>query len=103
VKLLEDIGLPRLTPEQIEDLCRVAEEGARRYVSSRVSPHRISELNVTVDVSGMKPVTVSIDVEVVLSPLMRGYDVKSLVDGAVNEAFQSVERYLRRLACGSGR
>jgi hypothetical protein len=98
---LEDLGIPELTSEQFEELCAVAEKAAREYVTARVSSKRIETLNISVEAEGTKPVTVTIDVDIVLSPLMKDFDVKGLVEGAVKEAFDSVNKYLRALKCHS--
>lgn len=98
---MEDIGLPELTPEQIEKLCSAAEEAARAYILSRVPPKRVETLNISADVEleGEKPLTLTVEVELTLSPLMRDFDVKKLADEAVREAFASAEKYLRELKC----
>lgn len=96
---MEDIGLPELTPEQVEELCSRAEEAAREYVLSKVPPKRVETLNISVETDGEKPLTLTVDVELVLSPLMQEYDVQKLVDEAVKEAFRSAEKYLRELKC----
>ncbi|MEM3622432.1 MAG: DUF3194 domain-containing protein [Candidatus Bathyarchaeia archaeon] len=98
---MEDLGIPELTSEQVEELCAVAEKAAREYVTARVPSKRIETLNISVEVEGTKPVTVAIDVDVVLSPLMKDFDVKELVEGAVKDAFVSVDEYLRALKCHS--
>ncbi|MEM3553978.1 MAG: DUF3194 domain-containing protein [Candidatus Bathyarchaeia archaeon] len=96
---MEDIGLPELTPEQIEELCSKAEEAARGYVLSKVPPKQVETLNISVETDGEKPLTLTVDVEIVLSPLMQEYDVQRLADEAVKEAFKSAEKYLRELKC----
>ena len=98
---MEDLGIPELTSEQIEELCTVAENAAREYVTARVPSKRIETLNISVEVEGTKPITVTIDVDVVLSPLMKDFDVKKLAEEAVKEAFASVDKYLRALKCPS--
>jgi hypothetical protein len=96
---LEEIGLPELTPEQVEELCSIAEEAAREYVLSKVPPKHVETLNISVETDGEKPLTLTVDVEIVLSPLMQEYDVQRLADEAVKEAFKSAEKYLRELKC----
>jgi len=96
---LEEIGIPELTPEQVEELCEVAERAAREYVLSKIPQHRISDLNITVETEGTRPVTVNVDVEITLSPLLKNCDVKKLANEATRRAFASVERHLRELAC----
>ncbi len=98
---MEEIGIPELTPEQLEELCEIAEKTARGYVMSQVSSRNISELNITVDTEGAKPVTVDIDVELTLSPLLKNYDAEKLAKEATRKAFESVKQYLSGLACKS--
>jgi len=98
---LEEIGIPELTPEQLEKLCEIGERTARDYVLSKVSSRKISELNITVDTDGAKPVTVNVDVEISLSPLMEYYDTEKLAKEATQKAFESIKEYLSGLACKS--
>ena len=98
---MEEIGIPELTSKQVEELCEIAEETAREYILSKVPSRRVSTLNITVDTEGTKPITVSVDVEVTLSPLMKNYNVEELTREATKKAFASVERYLRELTCKS--
>ena len=98
---MEEIGIPELTPEQVEELCEIAEEAARKHILSKVPPRRVSALNITVGTEGTKPITVNVDVEVTLSPLMKDYNVEKLTREATKIAFDSIEKYLRELACKS--
>ncbi len=100
---MEEIGILELTLEQMEELCEIAEETAREYIFSKVPPRRISALNVTVDAEGTKPVTINVDVEVVLSPLLRDFNVEKLVEEAKERAFASAREYLGGLSCKSTR
>ena len=96
-----EIGIPELKSEQIEELCSIVEKTARQYVISKVSPKRIEALNISVETEGTKPVRLTVDVDVSLSPLMKKFNVQKLVDEAVKEAFTSAENYLRELKCHS--
>jgi len=96
-----EIGIPELKSEQIEELCSIVEKTARQYVISKVSPKRIEALNISVETEGTKPVRLTVDVDVSLSPLMKKFDVQKLVDEAIKEAFTSAENYLRELKCHS--
>ena len=98
---MEELGIPELTSKQIEEICSTAEKTAREYVLSKVSPKRIEVLNVSVETEGTKPVTLTIEVDVSLSPLMKNSDVQKLVDETVKEAYASAEEYLRKLKCRS--
>jgi hypothetical protein len=98
---LAETGIPELTLEQVEELCERAEQAARDYVLSQVSTGRIATLDVSVDAEGTKPVTVNVDVTVVLSPLMKDFDVEELTKEATKRAFAIIEEYLRELKCKS--
>ena len=98
---MEEIGIPELTSEQVEELCEIAEKAARQHILSKITSNRISTLDITIDTKGTKPITVNVDVGVTLSPLMKNYDVRRLVNEATEEAFKSIERYLRGLTCKS--
>ena len=98
---MEEIGIPKLTSEQVEELCEIAEKSARQHILSKISSNRISTLDITIDTEGSKPVTVNVDVGIALSPLMKNYDARKLVNEATEEAFASIERYLRTLTCKS--
>jgi hypothetical protein len=101
VKLVEDLDLPELTSDQIEELCSITEEAAREYVVSRVPQKRIETLSIIVGADGTKPVVLTVEANVALSPSMKDFDVQKLVDEAVKKAFASAEKYLRQLTCRS--
>lgn len=98
---MDEIGIPELTSEQLEKLCEIAEKAARQQILKEVSLQRITDLNVIVDIEGSKPVTVNVDVKIILSPLMRNYDVQRLVNEAKDRAFKAIEEYLGKLVCKS--
>ncbi len=98
---MEELGLPELTTEQIEELCSIAEEAAREYASSKVPSKRIEKLDISVEAEGTKPVTLTVEINIALSPLMKDFDVQKLVDEAVKEVFTSAKKYLEELKCHS--
>jgi len=98
---VEELGIPELTDQQIEQLCLIAEETARKHVLSKVSSKKIETLNVCAETEGTRPVRLAVDVEIVLSPTMKDFNVQKLVDEAVKQAFASAKKYLRELACHS--
>jgi hypothetical protein len=101
VELVEELGLPELTNGQIEELCSIAEEAARKYALSKVPSKKIEKLNISVEAEGTKPVTLTVKIDIALSPLMKDFDVQKLVDEAVKEAFTSVKKHLEELKCHS--
>ena len=98
---MEETGIPELTLEQVAELCERAEQAARKYVLFKIPKNRIATLDVTVDAEGTKPLTVNVDVTVVLSPLMKDFDVEALTKEATKIAFAHIEETLRELSCQS--
>ncbi len=94
---MEEIGIPELSPEQMEELCEVAEAAARGYILSKLSLNRIFDLTITVETKGERPVIVNVDVEITLSPLLRNFDAGKLANEATRKAFTSIEKHLREL------
>jgi post-segregation antitoxin (ccd killing protein) len=50
-----------------------------------------------VEAEGSKPVNVTVEVNLTLTPEAKGVDVQALVKEATNEAHKASENYLRRL------
>ena len=96
-----DDGIPELTDEQIEEICEVAEEAARKYILSKVPLKKISDFDITVETEGLKPLNVSVEINLELSPLMRNFDTEKLVKEAVKKAFEAVDKHLKGLSCKS--
>lgn len=82
-------------------LSEIAELTAREYILSKVPQQRISSLDITVETVGSKPVTISVDIDLALSPLMRAHNARKLVDEATEKALEAVGQYLRDLSCRS--
>lgn len=83
------------TTEEVEQMCAVAEEAARRYLLSSVSLKRLSDLDVTVEAVGDKPLTLNI--EVAIEAANSTQDLGSVVDEATNLAFSAAEAKAREL------
>ncbi len=83
----------------MEELCSVAEEAARKYVLLKLPSKRIKMLNVSAEAEGTKPLTLTVDVDITLTKLMKDYNAQNLVSEAVEEAFRAAEEYLRELKC----
>ena len=97
MKLVDGRDIVELNTEQIEELCFAAENAARKYILSRVPSKMVEKLNISIEAEGEKPFTLTVDIDVALSPQMKNFDVQKLVDEAVREAFKSGENYLRKL------
>jgi len=90
-----ELGIPELTTEQMELLCSTAEEAARKYVLSRVSGKNIDRLDIAVEAEGVKPVNVTVEINLALSFKAKSIDADALVKEAVDEAHRAIENFLR--------
>jgi hypothetical protein len=95
--LVVELGIPELTTEQIETLCSTSENAARKYVLSKVSSKMVDRLDISVEAVGSKPVNVTVEIDLALSPQAEGIDAQTLVKEAVNEAHIASEKYLRKI------
>ena len=77
------------TADEIEEICVAAEEAARRVLFSKIHVKRVSDLDVTVEAIGDKPLTLAIEVGVDL--LIGDEDLQPLVDEATDAAFLAAE------------
>ena len=83
------------TTEEIEQICVAAQEAARLHLLSKVSLKRLSDLDVTVEAEGDKPLVLYIDVAVELAS--GNEDVEPLVDEATESAFSAAEAKAKEL------
>lgn len=83
------------TTEEIQQICLAAEEAARKHLLSEVSLKRVSDLDVTVEAVGDKPLVVHVDVAIELSS--GDQDLDPLVDEATDRAFSAAEAKAREL------
>lgn len=98
---MDERGFPDLAMEQIEALCSTAENAARRYVLDKVPAKMVEKLNISVETEGAKPLSVTVEIDLELSPKMKEFDAEKLAKEAVEEAHKAVENYLRKLTCQS--
>lgn len=94
-----ELGIPELTTEQIETLCSTAEDAARKHVLSKISHKDTDRLDISVEADGSKPVNVTVEINLALSPQAKNIDVDvdALVKEAVNEAHKATENFLRKI------
>lgn len=83
------------TPEEVEQICEAAQEAARKHLLSMISVKQISDLDVTIEAVGDKPLVVSIDVAIELES--GDLDLEPLVDEATNLAFSAADAKAREL------
>jgi len=101
VNSLKEVRRKSLSYEELERLCEIAEEAARRYVTSRIPDRGISDLSISVNSTDSETLNLEIDVEITLSPLFRKVNVEKLAEEAVDAAFKAAEDYLREISCHS--
>lgn len=94
---MEEFSIPELTIKQTEELCSVAENAARKYILSKVQSRMVEKLDISVEVEGAKPVNLSVEIDLVLSPQTTAFDAKALTAEAVKEALKASDNYLRKL------
>lgn len=85
----------------MQRLSETAEKAARNYVLSQVPRRKVSVLDIVVETAGSKPLKVSVDVHVVLSPQAVERSVEELANKAVEKALDAAEQNLRELDCRS--
>ncbi len=92
-----ELGFPELSTEQIELLCQTAEDSARKFILSKVSSKDVDRLDIAVEVEGTKPVNVTVEIDLLLSKLIKGVKAEALVEAAIKEAHRATENFLRNL------
>jgi hypothetical protein len=97
VNVLVELGLPELTTEQIENLCSVAENAARKYILHKVSAKQVDRLDISVEAEGNKPVDLTVEINLILSTDAKEVDAEKLVNEAVSEAHIASESFLRKI------
>jgi len=96
-----ELGFPELSPEQIELLCQTTEDAARKHILNQVSSKDIERLDISVEVEGTKPVSVTIEINLLLAKQTSGNDAETLVKTATTKAHEATENFLRKLQCPS--
>ena len=99
MELLGQISIPELTEIQLQALTEIAEKTARDYVLSKVPKRNIIALDIAIESAGAETITISVDVDLTISPLMTTHDAQKLASEASKVAFQAIEQYLRELPC----
>lgn len=94
---MEELGIPELTTEQIEMLCSTAENAARQHILSKVSLRMVEKMDISVEAEGAKPVSLTVEIDLALSPQASDSDPETLSAEAVGEALKASEKYLRKL------
>jgi hypothetical protein len=92
------LGLPELTTEQVETLCETAENAARKHIQAKISSKLIDHIDITVEAQGVKPLDLSVEVDLVLNKTgVASVDVDAMVKEAIVQAHLASENFLRQL------
>lgn len=91
--------ITQLSDEQLEKICEIAEEAARKHAESKVPRREIADLTVAVDLEGTDALKLNIEAEVTLSSNLKGINVEALAKDSVKAAFEATEKYLRENGC----
>ena len=83
------------TTEEIEQICSAAEEAARKHLLSKVSIKQVSDLDVTVEAEGDKPLALYVDVSIELAA--GNLDPAQIVEEATEQAFAAAEQKAKEL------
>ena len=94
---MEKLGLPELTTNQLDLLSEAVETVAKKYILSKISSKLVETLNIIVETTGEKPVTVAVEVILILSPKVKNVNANLLAKEAVKEAIKTSKAYLRNL------
>lgn len=83
------------TEVEVEEICQTAETAARQFLLAKLSLKDISDLEVTVEALGDKPLTLNIGVALELASGQS--DLDPIVDEAIDVAFIAAEAKAREL------
>lgn len=83
------------TTEEIEEICIAAEEAARKELLRTVPLKNVSDLDVTIEALGDKPLTLNVDVAIEL--LLGQENLQGTVDKATDAAFLAAETKAQEL------
>jgi hypothetical protein len=94
---LVELGLPELTTDQIESLCQIAEDAARKHLEAKIGSKQIERLEISVEAEGTKPVDLTVEINIILKESAKGVDADAIVKEAVAQAHLASENFLRKL------
>jgi len=91
------VEIRKFSAEELEKVCEIAEESARKLLLSEIPSSRIEDIDMTVDVEEADGLRVDVDLQVILKEGVQVPDLESLVKKSVDRAQSSVEQFLRGL------
>ena len=94
---MEKLGLPKLTTNRLELISEAVETAAKKHIFSKISSKLVETLNIIVETTDEKSLTVEVEVILILSPKVKTVNAASLAKEAVKEAIKTSRTYLRNL------
>ena len=85
----------------MQTISEIAEKTARDYIYSKVPKQKVATLDIAVEATGSRPINITIDVDLSLSPQVKNCDVEKLANEATQKAFEAIEQNLGELKCRS--
>ncbi|MHA1583002.1 MAG: DUF3194 domain-containing protein [Candidatus Baldrarchaeia archaeon] len=86
-----------LMPEELEELCELAENIARKYVFAKVSKSDVTNFVAVVNIETKgDQLNVDVQIELDLLPFTK-FNADALANEAVDEAIKAIEKRLREL------
>ena len=94
--MIIELGLPDLDEDRIEDLCEIADNAIKKYIFSKIKKSKATVLESTIEISTENKIC-QIDIELDLEiPTLDSKEVKEIADKAVEIAFESIEKELKK-------
>jgi len=91
------IGLPELSEDEVVAIGELAQETILKCIFSELTKSEVKDIEVTTRVN--RNGTLDLEVEVYLEvPVFLKVDPDALVDGAIERAYEAVEKRLKELA-----
>lgn len=86
-----------LMPEELEELCELAESVARKHIFTKVSRSDVTNFVIVVNVeTKQEQLNVDVQIELDLKPFTK-FNADTLANEAADEAIKTIEKKLREL------
>lgn|GEM_PF-472328 len=83
------------TEQELEIICDSAEDAARKTIFKKVDSKQITDLDITIESHGDKPLTLIVDISI--SPRNTNDEITKLIDIACDEALSAAEMKVKEL------
>ncbi len=101
MKVLDEPRRSFPSDDLYEELCTIADDAARKYITSKVSNQEISDLTISVNLEESEGLNVEVDVDLTLSRMKKPAEEKRLAEEAVKAAFKAIDKYISEAKCQS--